>query len=90
MYITLKKYLADLVDLESSKPENQRRYVPTMAELAEDIGISTTAISNIATNRISQMSLETGGKIIAAMRARKFPMEVSDLLAYRPAIDENE
>ena len=44
MYITLKKYLADLVDLESSKPENQRRYVPTMAELAEDIGISTTAI----------------------------------------------
>ncbi|MBA3533278.1 MAG: hypothetical protein H0T73_15265 [Ardenticatenales bacterium] len=59
-----------------------------MAEIATDIGLSAVAMSNIATNSIKQLSLETGGKIIAAMRARGFPMEVGDLVAYRPAVNE--
>lgn len=87
MYITLKSYLERIEEVENSKPPPQRRPVPTMAEIADDIGLSTVAMSNIATNKIKQLSLETGGKIIAAMRARGFPMEAADLVAYRPADD---
>lgn len=83
MFITLRAHLESLKDRENSKPKEHRRIVPTMEEIANDIGMSTVAMSNIATNKISQLSLKTGGKIIAAVRARGFPMEVGDLIGYR-------
>lgn len=85
MYVTLHAYLKRLRDLESSKPEERRRYVPTLTEIAADVGITTVAMSNIANNKIRQLSLETGGKIIDAMQKRGFPMEVNDLVAFRVA-----
>lgn len=83
MYIQLKTHLESLKAKENSKPKENRRPVPTMEEIANDIGMTTVALSNIATNKINQLNLKTGGKIIAAIRARGFPMEVSDLMAYR-------
>jgi DNA-binding Xre family transcriptional regulator len=61
-----------------------------MAEIASEIGLSSTAISNIARNQIKQLTLVTGAKIIAAMQRRGFPMQVSDLIAYRPADGEQD
>jgi protein-disulfide isomerase-like protein with CxxC motif len=88
MYITLRSYLNHLEEVEQSKPAHQRRKVPLLNEIAADIGLTPTAMSNIVNNNIKQLSLQTGGKIIAAVRARGFPMEVGDLVAYRPAINE--
>lgn len=90
LYLTLKSYLQRLQEIEDSKPEPLRRIVPTMEEIAMDAGITSVAISNIVTNKIKQLSLQTGGKIIVAVRARGFPMEVTDLLALRPPISEND
>ncbi len=88
LYITLKSYLAELKKLEEKKPQSQQRYVPTMVEIASEIGLSSTAISNISRNQIKQLTLVTGGKIIAAMQRRGYPMQVSDLIGYRPADGE--
>jgi hypothetical protein len=90
MYITLRSYLEHLEELEASKPPHQRRPVPTMAQIASDIGISAVAMSNIASNKIRQLSLDTGAKIIAAVRSYGFPMDVSDLIAFRPGDVEEE
>lgn len=90
LYVTLKSYLQRLQEIEDSKPEMQRRSVPTMEEIARDAGITTVAISNIATNKIKQLSLQTAGKIIIAVRLHGFPMDVADLLALRSILSESD
>jgi len=83
LYIILKSYLNRLDAEEKAKPKGEQRPVPTLSEIAQDIGLSRNAMSNISTNTLRQLTLKTGGKIIAAVRRRGFPMEVSDLVAYR-------
>lgn len=82
MFIRLQAYLAELEAQEANKPPGAQRPIPTVADLARDIGMSHQGLSNIIKNDVKQLSLETGAKIIAAMRARGFQMEVSDLIAY--------
>ena len=84
MYITLKSYLDHLEALERSKHEAQRRKVPSIGELASELGIHRVTLSNIANGNIRQLDLETGGRIITALRRRGFSMDVSDMIAYRP------
>jgi hypothetical protein len=88
MYVALRAYVERLSAIENSKPKDQRRRLPTMKELAEEVGIHQVTMSEIANSNIRQLNLETGGRIIAAMRRRGFPMEVSDLLGYREAEEE--
>jgi hypothetical protein len=88
MYVVLKPYLEGLEARERSKPEGQRRSVPSIGELARELGIHRITLSNIANGRIKQLDLETGGRIITAMHRRGFQMEVTDLIAYRPPEDE--
>jgi DNA-binding Xre family transcriptional regulator len=87
MYITLKSYLDQLEALERSKHEAQRRKVPSIGELAGELGIHRVTLSNIANGNIRQLDLETGGRIITALRRRGFKMDVSDMIAYRPPED---
>jgi len=47
MYITLKSYLGYLEARERSKPAGGRRAVPTIDELAEELGIHRVTLSNI-------------------------------------------
>jgi DNA-binding Xre family transcriptional regulator len=84
MYINLDTYLSQLKAVESTKPKGERRHVPSLSELAEAIGMHQTSLSRLANNKINQLSLETGDKIITEMRHRGFPMQVTDLLAYIP------
>ena len=84
MYITLKSYLDRLEALERSRPASQRRDVPSIGELAKELGIHRVTLSNIANGNIRQLDLETGGRIITALRRRGFEMDVSDMIAYRP------
>src|SRR5262249_31787307 len=88
MYVSLRSYIDRLSAIENSKPRDQRRTVPTMKELAEEVGIHPVTMSAIASSSIRQLNLEVGGRIIAAMRRHGFPMDVGDLLAFREATDE--
>src|SRR5688572_248125 len=83
MFIVFKSYLNRLEAIEKSKPEPQRRRVPSMEELAQRIGVHPVTLSNIANSNIKQLNLETGGRIIHTMRSYGFQMELSDLLEYR-------
>jgi hypothetical protein len=87
MYITLKNYLEGLETFERSKPKEQRRGVPSLRELARDVGIHEVTMNNIANNNIRQLNLDTGAQIITALRRRGFEMNVIDFIAYRPPED---
>lgn len=87
MYINFESYLSNLKAIESSKPGPQRRKVPSITELAKSIGMHQTTMSRLINNQVSQLSLETGDRIITEMRRRGFPMQVTDLVTYRPPDD---
>lgn len=89
MYVTLKEYLAKLDTLESTKPEGQRRPVPTIVELAQAVGVHPITLNDYANNHIVRFNLKTGAKIIDELRRRGFRADVSDILAYRPASGES-
>ena len=87
MYIVLKSYLDGLEASERSKPETQRRKVPTIGDLATELGIHRVTLSNIVNGNIAQLNLELGGRIITAMRRRGFKMTETDLIVYRAPED---
>lgn len=90
IYITLKAHLQRLEDLERSKPKEERKSIPSIVALAEAVGIHPVTLSNIANNNIVRFNLETGAAIIDEIRRRGFPMDASDLLAYRPPMEEGD
>ena len=74
MIIKLRSFLAALQD--------EGYEVPTMTELAQEIGISRPHMYKIAAGKTDfKISAVTG--IIAALRRRGFEMEVDDLLEFR-------
>lgn len=83
MYITLKRYLTRLEEIESRKPEEERKHVPNLSELAKSLKMHQTSISRLANNQISQLNLDTGDRIISEMRRRGFSMQTTDLVEYR-------
>lgn len=84
MYISLRSYLESLKAIESAKPEGKRKHVPSVSELAKGVGMHDVSLSRIANNKVSQLALDTGDKIITEMRRRGFQMQVQDLLTYLP------
>jgi DNA-binding transcriptional regulator YhcF (GntR family) len=84
MYITFRPYLDNLEVQERTKPVEQRRRVPSMDELAHEVGVHPVTFRNIANGNIKQLNLELGGKIITVMRRYGFPMQETDLIRYQP------
>lgn len=84
MYINLKTYLSNLEAMESTKPKGERAHVPSISELADSIKMHQTSLSRLANNKINQLTLDTGDKIITEMRRRGFPMQERDLITYTP------
>lgn len=82
MVVTLKSYLARLEEGESGRPEGQRRPVPQLDELAEEIKVHRVTLSNIVNNKGELFNLRIGARIIAALRRRGFETDVVDILAY--------
>ncbi len=82
MIVTLKSYLARLEEQEAAKPEDQRKEVPQIKDLAKEIDIHVTRLSKIANNRAALLSLDIMTRIIRALRRRGFNTDVSDLLKY--------
>ena len=82
MVVTLKSYLARLDEAESARPIEARRTVPTMDELAEAVSVHRVTLGNIANNKGELLNLRLMARVIAALRARGFDADVSDVLAY--------
>ncbi len=86
MYVKLDSYLRELRAVERRLPKEQRRDVPTMAELAKSVGISKRWMSDLVRGRAKSLTLELGGAILTEMHRRGFRMEPNDLLGFK--IDE--
>ena len=84
IYIKLKKYLADLEDIEQQKPQPERRKVPSLRAIAGEIGKSYAAISRIANNHVNGIRFETANAIIETVRRQGFQMDLTDLITYVP------
>ena len=63
MYVQLDAYLRRLRAIEGRKPENKRRNVPTMTQLAEVAGISRNSLSRISRGYTKSLNLEIAGAI---------------------------
>ena len=84
MYVQLDAYLRRLRAIEGRKPENKRRNVPTMTELAEVAGVSRNSLSRIVRGRTKSLNLEIAGAIMTEMWRRGFLVEPNDLLSFEP------
>lgn len=87
MIVTLRAYLARLQADELAKPSDRRSSVPSLTELAEAVGYSRQSMYNLVSekNPARRLDLDTAAKIIDELRRRGFSMDITDLLAYRPA-----
>lgn len=83
--VNLKSYLADLERDELAKPKEQRREIPTLADLADTVGMHRISFYRIANNQVGKLDLGIANQVIEEMRRRGFPMEVDDLLVYVPS-----
>ncbi|MCB0163778.1 MAG: helix-turn-helix domain-containing protein [Anaerolineae bacterium] len=82
MIVTFKQYLNKLEAEESVLPKEQRRDIPSITSLADEVGISRVQLQRLVSNETEGIKFELGGNIIKAMRKRGFEMNVSDLLEY--------
>jgi DNA-binding Xre family transcriptional regulator len=85
--VTLSDYLDILRGQEATKPPGERRHVPTLGELAAGADLHRVTVSNLANNNIKQLNIETLSAIVNELRRREFDVQVSDILAFRPALE---
>jgi DNA-binding Xre family transcriptional regulator len=83
MIVTLRSFLARLEDEERFKPEAQRRTVPSVTELAKEVGLSRVQMQRVVGGDITSLKLSVGGGVIKALRERGFSADVNDILEYR-------
>lgn len=82
MILKLRGYLATLDDMEKARPEGQRRQIPTITELAREVGLSRVQMQRIVGGNTESIKLDVAGNIIRVLRRRGFPMEVTDLIDF--------
>lgn len=82
IFVTLKQHLDNLKLSERLKSPGDRIKVPTISQLADDIGIERGTLSRTANNKFKSPSLDTLGRVIAALRQRGFDTDVSDVLRF--------
>jgi hypothetical protein len=83
VYVVLKEYLARLETLEATKPDGQRRVVPSMATLARAAGVHPMTISRWVTGETKATTHSLLASVIETLRAHEFDTEIGDILAYR-------
>jgi DNA-binding Xre family transcriptional regulator len=84
MVITLKASLERIEARERVRPVELRRKLPSMAELADRVGIHAVSLSKIVNGNVHQLNLETAGRIITVLRESGFDIGVTDFLEYVP------
>ena len=84
MNVVFRDYLDQLQKNEQSKLPGERRYVPTLREIAKEIGINEVTLSKLLSGKIRSLNLDTGGKIIQTMHRFGFDMAETDLIVFTP------
>lgn len=82
--ITLNEHLQHLAGQEAGKLPSQRRPVPNLSELADEIGVHRVTLTNLANNRVKLLNAETLALIINKLRDRGFDTDLSDILKAYP------
>lgn len=82
MAVVFGEYLKRLEREEDEKPLTQRRRVPSIEEIADELGIHPVTLRNIANNNIKKLDLETAGKAITLMRRLGFAMQGTDFVRF--------
>ena len=84
MNVVFGNYLKALEAGERAKPLGQRRYVPSIEELAEVVSLHPVTLRNIANGNIKKLDLGTAGKLITTMRQLGFDTSETDVIHYEP------
>jgi DNA-binding Xre family transcriptional regulator len=84
MFFRLSVYLEELAAIERTKPENQRRQVPTMKELAAAAHVNPANLSRLVTGRIGSLNFRIGVAILDEFHRRGFHATPNDIIAYIP------
>lgn len=82
--VSINEHLNRLKAIEDQKPLNQRRPVPSLADLVRITGINRASLYNLAGGKYESVNLEHLSAIINAIRDMDFPVTVSDLLTEHP------
>ncbi len=82
--VSINEHLAKLQAIENQKPLNQRRSVPSLAELVRLTGITRASLYNLAGGKYESVNLEHLSAVINAIRKSGFQATVSDLLTEHP------
>jgi DNA-binding Xre family transcriptional regulator len=81
--IALKHYLDTIAYEEGFKPQKDRRNVPTITALADEVGITRSQMHRILSSEVKSLNLDIADKIITVMRQRGFDMAITDIVDYR-------
>ncbi len=84
MNVVFRDYLDQLDKDERQKAPGERRYVPTLREIAKEIGINEVTLAKLLSGKIRSLNLDTGGKIIQTMHRFGFEMKETDLVVFTP------
>ena len=85
VHVTLGDYLRRLELTELNKPKAHQRDIPTITDLADAVGISRVAMSNLANDNMKLVNLRTLSAVLSELRRRGFDTELGDLMAAHPA-----
>lgn len=82
--VSLNEHLDGLRAAENQKPLNQRRDVPTLADIVRTTGITRATLYNMAANKYESVRLDIVAAVINTLRAQGFPTTITDLLTEHP------
>lgn len=77
--VVLKEYLLRLQVAEFDKPLDQRRTIPTIADIARVAGVSRAAMSYLASGKANCANLTNLAAAIEVLRIKGFETEMMDL-----------
>jgi hypothetical protein len=83
--VSLNEHLDALRVAENQKPLNQRREVPTVADLARATGINRASLYNWAGNKYESTRHDMAAAVINELHRLGFPASLSDILQEHPA-----
>lgn len=84
LYITFNSYLDRLRAEQGQLPPQRRKTIPTIRELAADIGVHEVTLTNIVNGNLKLLNLEMSRKLLDAMWRRGFSPQTIDLVKYDP------
>ncbi len=79
--VTIKEYLEKLQAFEAGKPGWQRRTIPTISQLSEDLGISRDGLSRLFNNRRVRVNLQHLAEVVAELRRYGWETQLADILS---------